>query len=83
MKYCDTCIHYLFVNNQHLCKAFGSFYININHKIIKKYYNVEYVRNHPQLCTIDGLLYSNKEEQKLFNQLVNNIHFNKRVKKLK
>ena len=84
MKYCDTCIHYLFVNNKHLCKAFGTFYKNnTTNKIVKNYYNVEYTRNHPQLCTVDGLLYSNKEEQKLYNQLLNNIHFNKRVKKLK
>ncbi len=83
MKYCDTCIHYLFKNNQHLCKAFGSFYKNVNHKIIKKYYNVEYVRNHRHLCSMYGNVYVNKEEQKLFNQLLNNIYFNKRVKKLK
>jgi hypothetical protein len=83
MKYCDNCVHYLFKNNQHLCKAFGNFYTSINNKIIKKYYNVEYTRNHRQLCGMDGNLYVNKEEQKLYNQLVNNMHFNKRVKKLK
>ncbi len=88
MKYCDSCIHYLFKNNQHLCKAFGMVYFNelITKKNIKKniqYYNVEYTRNHSQLCTINGIFHIDKEQHKIFNQLLDNIHFNKRVKKLK
>jgi hypothetical protein len=88
MKYCDSCIHYLFKNNKHLCKAFGMIHFNesIHKKNIKqfiKYNEVEYTRDHPQLCTMDGLFYINKEEHKIYNQLFNNIQFNKRMKKFK
>lgn len=87
MKYCDSCIHYLFKNNKHLCKAFGIIHFNKHiHKKYKKniqYFNVEYTRNHPQLCTINGIFHIDKEEHKIYNQLLDNIHFNKRMKKLK
>ena len=48
-----------------------------------KYNEVEYTRNHPQLCSMDGTFYINKEENALFKKLLNNNNFNKRMKKLK
>lgn len=88
MKYCISCIHYIFKNNKHLCKAFGIIHFNetYNKKNVKqfiKYNEVEYTRNHPQLCSIDGIFHIDREEHKMYNQLLNNIHFNKRMKKFK
>ena len=81
MKYCDTCVHYLFKNNKHLCKAFGIIHFNeyINNKDLK-YYATEYARSHSYLCNIDANLYINKNKS---IKLDYNNNFNKRMNKFK
>ena len=72
MKYCGNCVNYLFKNNKHLCKAFGV--INFNESTNKKninqhikYYDIEYTRNHPQLCSMNSTFHIDKEEYNLLN----------------